>query len=144
MKWLSKKLALEECDRSSSEESTDGDNESGDVWITPGKGAENRKSSGKSRNGDEKTKKTSQEATKKKVGKHGKKEKKEKNSKAKKSKKKWVDSSSSEEDSSSEEEEPRSKKKCRKELDDEFEKGMNPSEKLLRSQWKKQNEKMSS
>ena len=93
-------------------------------------------------------KKASKEEAKKKVKKHGKKEAKEKGSKRKsaksKSRKTRDDSSSLEEDSRSEEDEPRSKKKSRKEQDDEFESGMNPSEKLLRLQWEKWNEKMSS
>ena len=85
---------------------------------------------------------------KKKVKKHGKKKSKEEGSKRKsaksKSRKTRDDSSSLEEDSSSEEDELRSKKKSRKEQDDEFESGMNPSEKLLRLRWEKRNEKMSS
>ena len=45
---------------------------------------------------------------------------------------------------SSEEDEPRSKKESKREQEDEFESGMNPSEKLLRMQWEKRNEKLAS
>ena len=53
MQWLSKKLAVAECDSSSRQESSEeDDSESGDDWIKPVKGAERKRSSGKSKKGD--------------------------------------------------------------------------------------------